>query len=179
MLRSLRLEEKSRTTELRRHSAWTDSQMMPRRRTAVLAFPRAWKWFHFRQSRRQNLRHSRHSWSNSYRLFHGQTPPGGGALAGTPRNNDPTASRCIQTCNRSPGPLFFEMMSSQQHMGGRLPRRGGPRPRLIHPGAGFARPFGFGGLTGFALGRGLRGFGGEFLAWQCACLARGGGGGGW
>ncbi|CAM9831555.1 unnamed protein product, partial [Ectocarpus fasciculatus] len=51
----------------------------------------------------------------------------------------------------------------QQNMGGRFPRRGGPRPRLIHPSVGFARPFGFGGLTGFALGRGLRGFGGGRL----------------
>lgn len=40
-------------------------------------------------------------------------------------------------------------------MNGRFPLRGGgPRPRLIRPGGGFVRPFGFGG---FGLARGLIG----------------------
>lgn len=45
-------------------------------------------------------------------------------------------------------------------MGSHLPLRGGggPRPRLMRPSAGFARPLAFG------IGRGFRGFGGE-----CVC----------
>ncbi|CAM9187964.1 unnamed protein product [Pylaiella littoralis] len=48
----------------------------------------------------------------------------------------------------------------------RFPSRGGGgwhRPRLVRPSAGFARPFGSGGLNGFGLGRGLRVFGGGRL----------------
>lgn len=57
-------------------------------------------------------------------------------------------------------PLWLPHFAPQNNMDGRFPLRGGPRPRLIRPGGGFARPFGFGGF-GLGLGRGLIGFGGE------------------
>ncbi|CAN0141243.1 unnamed protein product [Scytosiphon promiscuus] len=47
--------------------------------------------------------------------------------------------------------------NGQGNARGEMPLRGGgPRPRLIRPSAGFARPLAFG------IGRGFRGFGGEF-----------------